>query len=156
MADHIRQQLVDALEAALQNLASTGANVFQQRNVPADDGKLPCLLIYNRTEKSEFGNMGTHTARALDRMPQIMIVGCCRVAGADPDRTLNRIAAEIEARVAVNADLNGLTERIELLQTDFDVPALGDGQPHDKRAGRVGLLYRCETCTAAGDPTVRI
>lgn len=151
MAEHIGQQLLDALEAALSGL-SVAPHVFQNRTQPTDDSKLPCLLVCNGDETSEFGAMGTDTGRPLDRLPRLVVLGCVRSAGESPYRALNAIRAAVEARVAASNGLNGLADNLELIETNFDVPT----EPADKRAGRVALTFKCETRTPAGDATTKI
>jgi hypothetical protein len=151
VSDHIGQQLLDALEAALGGIV-VAPHVFQQRTTPTDDSKLPCLLVCNGDETSEFGAMGTDTGRPLDRMPRLVVIGCVRIAAASPYRALNAIRAEVEAKVAAHATLGGLADNIELIETNFDVPT----EAADKRAGRVALTFQCETRTPAGDATTKI
>ena len=51
---HVRKQIRDAIKTALTGLATTGANCYQSRVFPFESTKLPALLIYTKSETTDF------------------------------------------------------------------------------------------------------
>lgn len=150
MAVHARQQVISAVAAALRGLPTTGDNVFESRTQVLDDSKLPAVQVYGRDERSTWGGMGDNLSRPVERELRLWIVGSVRVALIEPDTKLNDICAEVEAALAASNDLGGLVMDLGLVSTQFEVPS----DPADKRAGRVGMTWRCVLTTPAGTPTV--
>ena len=72
MANHIRQQIREALGTQLTGLATTGANVFQTRIYPIEDDELPCLTISNESEENEYLNL--NIPRTVQRFITISVV----------------------------------------------------------------------------------
>lgn len=150
MSEHAREQIRNALTACLSPIVPAGGRIFKSRTTPVTDAEMPCILIYTRAERSAFDAMDGQTPDVpLGRQLQIMVVGCVAIAASEPDDQLDLLAAEVEIRVAGSTDLAGLVQNLELLATDFDVPA----DTGDRRAGRVGLTWRCDYRTPAADPT---
>ena len=55
---HARQQIREAVLAAVTGLATTGANVFVNKITPQEAESLPNLLVYTNGEQSEADAMG--------------------------------------------------------------------------------------------------
>jgi len=45
MANHVRQQLREAIATAITGLTTTSTRVFQSRVYPIEVGQLPCLVV---------------------------------------------------------------------------------------------------------------
>lgn len=149
MSDHARAQIRAAVAQALGGLPTTGARVFAARSSPSSDDNLPALLVYTRGERSGFDGMGSDTARPLERELRIWVVGVVLMAATEPDDTLDRICAEVEAALMASAPVAALLQKLELVSTDFDVPP----DQGARRLGRVGMTWRGTYRTAAGTPT---
>jgi hypothetical protein len=93
MANHIRQQLREALATRLTGLATTGANVSGYRVHPLQVSALPALVINALQEAAE--PEGIHAPVTVQREPQFVIQAVAR-ANADLDDTLDAIAKEVE------------------------------------------------------------
>lgn len=149
---HVRKQIRDAIAAALTGLATTGDRVYPGRTWPTDDANYPGLLIYAHGGPSQSIAMGdTDADVTLEREEDVTIEGICRTAGAEPDDTLDQIAAEVEAAMMTDTGLAALIDRRELTQTDLVTSAT-----NERREGSVKLTYRVVYSTAAGDATTRI
>jgi hypothetical protein len=156
MPQHVRQQLRQAIAAALSGLPSTGANVFPGREWPADERAYPGLLIYARGGRSTFDSMAADDADViLEREEQVVIEGIVRAKGGEGavslDDQLDAIAAEVEPIVMTDPGIAALLDRRELVETVIDVQIGGDA-----RLGSVRLTYRVMYSTAAGDPSVKL
>ena len=53
MANHVRRQIREQVGTVLTGLTTTGSNVYQSRVYPLEDGNLPGLVIYTKSETSE-------------------------------------------------------------------------------------------------------
>jgi len=68
---HARQQIREAVLAAVTGLATTGANVFVNKITPQEAESLPNLLVYTNGEQSEADAMGA--SRGLMRSLDVVI-----------------------------------------------------------------------------------
>lgn len=102
---HVRTQIVTAIASAVTGLATTGWRVFVQRRYPADETRLPCLLIYRASEVSEVAEMG-RPPREMMRTVDVSIEAVA--SGASADDTLDTIASQVETALAADITLGGL------------------------------------------------
>lgn len=106
MADHIAEQLMDAVETALTGLATTGARVF--RNRPDDRelqaAEVPGLLVYLGQEDVEVSSLDPVYAARRDQLVRVAAV----VSGTSGiDSTLNQIRKEVEVALAAGVTVAG-------------------------------------------------
>ena len=142
---HARQQIRDAVAAALTGLSTTGDRVYAGRTRPLAKDHEPALLVYTSEESAE---AHTQSPRRLLRTLTLFVEG--RVSGADvPDDTLDDIALEVETALAGDADLGELIKDIVLVRTMTDTQAPGGAQVGEVRL-QFAVLYRT---TAAAPQT---
>lgn len=134
---HVRQQVRQAIVAALNGLATTGARVHSGRTFPLSQDHAPTLLVYAVSERTQLHAMASGgTSAILLRDLTVAIEG--RVMMADvPDDVLEAIAAEVEVAMMADPSLGGRTREVTLLATSINTQS--PGQSH---AGEVRLDYR--------------
>lgn len=120
---HVRKQIRDAVKTALTGLTTTGSNVFQSRVFPFESGKLPALLIYTKSETTEFDTITL--PRGTMRILEINVEAYCQ-GTANYDNTLDTIAVEVEEAIAADVTLGGLTK--DLQTVGFEADFSGDGE----------------------------
>lgn len=147
MPDHARKQIRDAVATALTGLTTTGSNVFKSRTQQIADDKLPALQVYTRDERLTADSMGG-ADRPRERELRLWVVGAVRTTSTEPDDTLDTICAEVETALGNSNNLSNLVRDLELVSTQIEVPT----DPADKRAGRVGMTWRCTYRTPANAP----
>ena len=147
MPDHIRQRLADAIATACASLTTTGSNVFQGRTTPVPRESMPALLIFANGGTSGFGSMGT-ASRPMDWTETITVRGLVALAATDPERTLNTIAAEVQAALMATETLGGLARTLELVRTTLDQRVEGEW-----REGMIEMVWQIEASTPSNDAT---
>jgi hypothetical protein len=142
---HVRQQIREAVVAALTGLATTGSRVHASRLRPQGDAGLPCLLVTTESEEVvETSILGLQRRELV-----VQVRGYAKATGALDD-TLDTIAAEVETALGADVTLGGLAKGSLLLagiDIDFD-DAL------DKPVGVVVLQFKAGYYTVAGAPGV--
>lgn len=146
MASHARKQLRDAVLTALRALPTTGANVYQSRATPLTQDELPGIVIVMPSEQSAVS--AGDAASKQDRVAQLLVIGMAE--DAQPEDTIDQIAAEVEAALLADPTLGGLAKNVSL---DSTVKDIGDGQ---QETGEVRLVFSVLYRTAQGVPTTII
>ncbi|MCK5602114.1 hypothetical protein KAR91_09600 [Candidatus Pacearchaeota archaeon] len=114
MADHLIEQIMDAVETVLKAdpvAAVVPANVFRDRVHALFEGEFPCLAIQDADE-SPPELIGTALSAAAGRMTHrtILIDVAAYVRGTtSPGPTLNLIQKEVEKAMSADNTLGGLT-----------------------------------------------
>ena len=121
MADHVRQQIREAVATLVTGLTTTASRVYQSRVYPLADGNLPGLLIYTTEETSEPVTMGS--TRLLDRSLTLTIEGYCEGI-SNIDDTCDTIAKEVETAVS-GQTLSGKAKDIYLGDTAISYDGSG-------------------------------
>lgn len=119
MANHLRQQIREAVVAALTGLSTTGSKVYESRVYPMQDTNLPGLRVYTSAERVEIASKGgaaRQVARTLD-----LVVEIC-VKSSSFDDTSDQIQKEVEVALA-GAQNAGGAKYIQLRETEDE---LGD------------------------------
>jgi hypothetical protein len=147
---HVRTQIVDAITAAVTGLSTTGARVLKQRKYPADETALPCLLIYRVGEVSEIGEMG-RSPREMYRTLDIAVEAVA--AGADADDVLDDIAGEVEAALAADITLGGVSR--ETYCAGWQAGPTSDEQGR-KRMASARQTVRVSYFTTDSDPETAV
>lgn len=104
MADHIRQQLREAVALAVTGLTTTGVNVHQARIDDLQPSELPALLVSTRTESSELTSASA--PMIYQSVVDVLIEGVA-AADEDLDDTLDEIALEVEVELADSVTVSG-------------------------------------------------
>lgn len=120
---HQRENIRDAIVAAVTSLTTTGSRVYRTRVYPLASDKLPGLVVYCRSETSEREVLIGLPSR-LVRVAQFVVEGYAR-ATADVDETLDDIASEVETAIG-GAQFTGAARDCTLISTDIDFSNGGD------------------------------
>ena len=120
---HVRKQIRDAIKTALTGLSTTGANCYQSRVFPFESTKLPALLIYTKSETTDFDTISLprDVMRVLEINVEAYVQGT-----ANYDNTLDQIAVEVEEAIAADVTLGGLTKDLQTVA--FEADFTGDGE----------------------------
>jgi hypothetical protein len=150
---HVRTQIRNAVVAALAGLPTTQGRVFSGRTHPLGKVHLPTLLIYATEEVSDADTMGS--APILLRTLTLSVEGRAVTVGPnaarDIEETLDRIAAEVEAKIVADPSLDGLTKEITLTATRINAQS-----PGESHAGEVRMEYRVLYRTAENAPATAV
>jgi hypothetical protein len=104
VADHLRQQILDAAITALTNLITTTTHVYRDRDSddnPLHSDELPGLIVTDDGDPAEVVTRGRNSL--LQRTMLLQIAAHVK-AESSPGATLNQILKEVEIAIA-NADL---------------------------------------------------
>lgn len=138
MAEHLRDQILDALKTTLTGLTTTGARVYADRTEALAENDRPGLTIiqgdesppeyltlaYPRTVRAEF----TVSVNAYDART---------AAQGDARKRANRICKEVQAAIGLDVDLGGLVHDTRTAGTSFEL----DGGS-DNEAASAEMRYR--------------
>lgn len=147
MANHIRQQIRDAVKTALTGLSTTGANVFDSRVYELNDSELPALRIFTNGEDMQIDSIGF--SRLIDRRLELVIEACVKQNGAFDD-TLDTILKEVEVAIAANQGAGG-AKWIQLQKIEIELG--GEGE---KPVGLGRMTFQVPYLTALGAPDVAL
>jgi len=123
MADHVRHQIRNQVVTTLTGLTTTGSNVFGSRVYPLEDGNLPAILVYTKSEESEPLEIGAN--RTSDRLLDLVVEAYVKSA-TDFEDTLDTICKEVEQAIAADPTLSGKTKDCYLSSTEIDFNSEGE------------------------------
>ncbi len=123
MADHVRMQIRNQVVTQLTGLTTTAARVFDSRVYPLEDGNLPALLIYTKSETSEPIEIGTN--RTSERLLSLNIEAYVKSTTNFED-TLDTICKEVEQAIAADPTLSGKAKDCYLESTEIEFNAEGE------------------------------
>lgn len=149
MADHRREQILDAVKTTLTGLATTGANVFRLRVWPQESAVLPSWNIVQGEDVPLQDVEEGGGWPKLDRSLQLRLEGRVK-ATADLDQTLNEMTKE--ATVALRADHTlGLGFVHDVIERETEEPEVTTEteQPSALLAMNWEIRYR----TSVNDPS---
>ena len=146
MANHIRQQLREAVATAVTGLTTTGSRVFQSRAYPLQISDVPCLVV--TTDGDSIEQETVHHPYTQARQVQLRIEGYA-VGTTNLDDTLDGICKEVE--IAVDNATLSIVDDIGFAGTQLDTSVVGQ-QP----VGKLTLIYRITVRTMSNSPDVAI
>ena len=114
MADHVRKQIREALEIALNGMA-TASTLYISRVQPIDADDLPAAVLFTNAEESERHTKGNVLVRRLT----VSVEGHAQTASGLDD-TLDQIAKEIEIAIDGAGNLGGLISSSDLIGTEIE------------------------------------
>ncbi len=123
---HVRQQIRDAVVAAVTSLTTTGNRVYASRVYNVEAANLPCLKVYTLSENSEPDTMAV--PRLLRRELRVNIEACCKAADSLDD-DIDTVCKEVEEAIAADSTLGSLVHDIWLETLEIELNDGGD-QPH--------------------------
>jgi hypothetical protein len=139
MADHVREQIVVAVQAAVTNLTTTTTHVYRDRDTterPLQAAELPGLTLEDDGEPAEIVSLGV--GRVLERTMKIRIVAHVK-ATSGYSAQLNLILKEVE--VALSAAALGGAKYATLVSVEAREAAEGGDQNAVRQAFLFDLLY---------------
>ena len=148
MANHIRQQIREKFGTTLTGLTTTGSNVYESRVYPLENGSLPALIIYTKSETSEPIVIGTQ--RLMSRDLLVVVEGYAK-ATSNFDDTIDTISKEVEAAIAADRTLDGLAKDTYLESTEIEFNAEGE-----KPLGYVSLTFLTNYYVKENAPDVAV
>lgn len=147
MANHVRQQIREALATAVTGLTTTGSRVYQSRVRPLSVAELPCLLVTTDDESVE--RIGVDSGAILSRTMTATIRAVAKAA-SNLDDTLDTCIKEVETALGASA-IGGLSKPITLAGIRIELDAIGE-QP----IGSAEMRYDIPYFTAADAPTTAL
>lgn len=147
MANHIRQQVRDAIVAAVTNLTTTGTRVHGARVHPLQVSQLPALSVYIVAEDAE--TLGISSPAQIERVLEVRVLGMAGESGV-PDDTLDLIAKEVE--VALSGGVTISTRNIPLSYRGASIQFEGG----ERSIGTIELQYQARIFNASNAPDVFI
>jgi len=119
----VRMQIRNQVVTQLTGLTTTAARVFDSRVYPLEDGNLPALLIYTKSETSEPIEIGTN--RTSERLLSLNIEAYVKSTTNFED-TLDTICKEVEQAIAADPTLSGKAKDCYLESTEIEFNAEGE------------------------------
>ena len=148
MANHIRQQIREKFGTTLTGLTTTGSNVYESRVYPLENGSLPALIIYTKSETSE--PIVIRTQRLMSRELSVVVEGYAK-ATSNFDDTIDTISKEVEAAIAADRTLDGLAKDTYLESTEIEFNSEGE-----KPLGYVSLTFLTNYYVKENAPDVAV
>ena len=144
---HVRDQLRDAVIAALRGATAAGENVHEPGPVKWSLRNLPGIEVMNGdTSVSHFQQAPMWQVR--DEQVDVIAI---EDAGAEGiQRRLTALATDIETTIAVAGELNTVVVP-GTLRLASENPAVQ--RRHDGELGMMRISYECRVVTTADDPT---
>lgn len=151
MANHVRQQIREALGTVLSGLTTTAARVYQSRIYPLEDGDLPCLLV--ATDQESITPQTSVANPVLERQLKITVRAVAKTT-SNLDDMLDTMIKEVET--AVNATeaantLGGLVTEITLENIEIELSAEAE-----KPVGQALMTFNATYYTQAAAPDISI
>lgn len=148
MANHVRQQIREALATVVTGLVTTGAHVYQSRVVQLESSELPALLIATNSESIDVLDFVNNPS--LERTLTINVTAVAK-AVSNLDDTLDTIIKEVEVAVSTSNTLGGLVKDVVL--TGIEIEMNSDAE---MPTGQAVLTFNANYYTRAQAPTVSI
>lgn len=150
MADHRREQILDAITSQLTGLVTTGTRVERGRAYPLDETFLPAILIYQGEDNPTPAESAEAVYQFVDSTLTVAVEACASLAGNLTDQTLNQI--DKEAWIALMATTNlGLPFVLYITPSGAQEPRLsGEG---DRPIGYLRRNWIVHYRTSRADPS---
>lgn len=151
MADHVRQQIRNAVATRLTGLATTGANVYIKPMWVRSNGELPALEIMTGEDTVDVDMTHLTSAGAAYYRRLEVIVEAMAKVGGDVQDTLDTIAKEAEIALYADEKLGGLTKSIERVDAEQELSTEGE-----KKIGRLVMVFEFLYTVRGGAPDVAL
>ena len=148
MANHVRQQIREALATVVTSLATTGARVYQSRVVQLEPNELPALLIATNSESIDVLDFVSNPS--LERTLTINVTAVAK-AVSNLDDTLDQIIKEVEVAVSTSNTLGGLVKDVVLTGIEIEMNA-----DAEMPTGQAVLTFNANYYTRAQAPDVSL
>ena len=145
MANHVRQQLREAVATAVTGLTTTSTRVFQSRAYPLQTSDLPCLVVTTDGDSMEY--LTVKKPSQLQRDTQVRIEAYA-TGTSNLDDTLDTICKEVE--IAMD-NLSTIAKSVGFVGTQLNIDVVSE-----KPVGKATLIYRMQLLTLSNAPDVAI
>ena len=151
---HINKQIRNVFATLVTGLATTGANVFQDRNHPLAATDMPGLRVYVQDSQlnDSLDTQSTDAAAPfLQRRDINLVCECLAKTSSTMEDTLDEIALEVEKAIAANPllGLAKLPSRLKNIQTQV-------GYATDVAAGQATMNWHITVFTMSNAPDVAV
>lgn len=151
MANHVRQQVREALSTLLTGLTTTSTRVYQSRLTPLQANELPALLVATNAESIEALSVTNNPL--LERSLTITVTAVAK-AVSNLDDTLDSMIKEVEQAINASATantLNGLVKEISFKEVEIEMNATAE-----MPTGQAIMTFIASYYTQAATPDVSI
>lgn len=122
MADHVEQQLIDAVAALVTGLSATGSRVFTDYDYSFSPSDLPCLSITSPNENA--GYLTIHGPRH-ETSKAILVIDAIHQSSTSVTRKLREIRKEVQSVLASNRKVGGLAKAFKRIGSDMQIDTSG-------------------------------
>jgi len=137
---HARQQIREAVVAAVTGLTTTGSNVYESRIFNLDPANTPALNVVTTSEEVD-EEMSSRSSSGFLLVRELGVeISAFVMASSDSDDLVDTVCAEVEAAIAGNAALQALVQEITLRSTEIELLAEGE-RPIAKAAITFEAIY---------------
>jgi hypothetical protein len=151
MANHVRQQIREAVALRLTGLETTGTRVYQSRLIVLQADELPALLIATNSESIELIDIGIN---ALQQRTLTISVTALVKAIDSLDDMLDTVIKEVEQAMSASLTANTLDGLVkDLVLTGIEIEMNSD---MEVPAGQAVLTFNANYYTRAQAPDVSI
>ncbi len=150
MANHLRQQVRDAMKAIIVAASTAaGARVYTGRIYPLlADGPWPQVTISSQNEQIRAGSLAGIGQRVYTRTYRVNVIAHAK-DGTDPEAILDNVGKQIEVAIAANVTRSGTTKFCILAGTQTELSADAE-QP----IGALTMAYDVEIYSRENTPDV--
>lgn len=141
---HARDQIRDAVLAAVTGLTTTKKNAFASRVHPVNDTELPCVLVFTREESSEPITMTQ--PRTMRSTLTVMVEGYVKLTSNYDDK-LDKISVEVTKAIYNSTSLRAVVRDIFLSNTAITL--IGDVE---KPVAVVSMSFTAQYLTKENEP----
>lgn len=149
MTDHVRTQIRDKVVDLLDNLTTTGTRCYAARPRTRPLRTLPALIVYTNGEEINI-TAGQRGSRRLERPLDLVVEGYVAET-SDPDKTLDKINAEVEVAMAADPTLGGLAKDLYIQRLDKE-----QEDDAEKPTWVIRMNFYCEYHTRETAPTAAL
>lgn len=151
MADHLREQILDAIVTNLTGLATTGADVHRLRFYPQEDTALPSLNVLQGQDIPVDDEDPAAVYHYVDSRLTVFVEARAQATAGQVDQTLNQVSKEVV--IALKADITqGVSEVINTVQGPTDEPEASDDG--SRKTAMMEMTWYVDYRTSRTDPSI--
>ncbi len=151
MADHLREQILDAVTSNITGLVTTGDNVTRARIYNDVQANLPSLNVIQGDDEPLDNYDEERVYNYVDRLLTITIEARVQMVSVQVDQVLNRIAKEVT--IALQSDrTQGVTGVIDTTEGPTETVDLTDEA--EQPTAMLTMVWRFYYRTSRTDPSI--
>lgn len=151
MADHLREQILDAVVTNVTGLATTGANVHRFRFYPQGDANLPSLNVLQGTDDPVDDLAPESVYHYVDRRLTVFVEARAQATTGQVDETLNQIAKEVTVALK-----SSITQGISSVRNTVEGPTEEPeaSEEGSKKTAMLVMTWYLDYRTSRTDPSI--